>query len=69
MNSSYTGLVRFTIQPAATAQLVPSAVLPDAAKDRGGAILKFLMRDRSIKLKELTVSVDDPDALITACTP
>ncbi len=33
--------------------------------DKGGASLKFLMRDRSIKLK-MTVSVGDSDAHIAA---
>jgi hypothetical protein len=68
VNSAFIGLVRLTIDPKATAQLHPRSALPDAVKGKGGFVVGFLVRDRKIKLRELTVSVDDPDALVAALT-
>ena len=66
VNSAYTGLVRLTIEPHSTALMDPRSALPEGSTAATGLIGRLFLRTRTVKLKELTVSVDDPDALIAA---
>lgn len=59
VNRAGVGLVKLTISPPARANLSP----PQLTK-KPGRILSFLMRTRTIKLRELTLSTSHPDDLI-----
>lgn len=64
VNEASTGLVRIAIEPPVRASLRVSLGIPDEA--RVPLFLKPLVRDRRPRVKQLTISVDDPDALIAA---
>ena len=68
VNRTTGDLVRIDVDPPAAAALTPSQVrLP--SEPRGvlaRLVLRFALRDRSSKVRQLTVSVEDPDAFVEA---
>lgn len=66
VNTAYTGLVRLDVEPAARADLRVSNALPAGAMAKTPLLLRPLLRNRQVKLRQLTVSTADPDAVVAA---
>ncbi len=66
VNAAYTDLVRLRLDPPVRAQLKVQASLPADVRARTPRILRPLLWDRTPRVRELTISVDDPDAFVTA---
>ncbi|MDQ1402159.1 MAG: hypothetical protein QOG03_475 [Actinomycetota bacterium] len=66
VNGSGRNLVRLTLGPGVHATVSPGTVIPEDAAERGGRVMRFFFKERTVKLTELVVSVDDPDALVAA---
>jgi len=66
VNEARSGLVRLAINPPVRAELRVSLGLPAEALGRTPFWLKPIMRDRRPRVRELILSVDDPDALLAA---
>ena len=68
VNRSSKGIVQLRMRPRATAHLaLPSPSEADLT-GIGRFIVRWITRERSIRLRELTLSVEQPDALVEALT-
>lgn len=64
VNAAYVGLVRITLDPPVRAELRVASRMPEATKSDSPWFIRPLLRDRSPKVRELTISVDRPDELV-----
>jgi len=63
VNTSSRNLVRLTMKPPARAHVHPLPLLPEIKANR---VIKWLMRDRTIRLRQLTISVSSPDEFLAS---
>lgn len=66
VNAAYVRLVRLTLRPPVRATLRVGSSIPDEVRGRTPLLLRPLLRDRAPKVRELTISVDDPEAFVAA---
>ncbi len=64
VNASYEDLVTLTLQPPQAAAVSMASAMPAEVREKSPWFVRVLLRDRSPKVRELTISVEDPDALI-----
>jgi hypothetical protein len=64
VNGATTGLVTLELDPAVRAQLHPQSAIPADIQAKVPWFVRPLVRDRSPKVRQLTVSVDDPGAFL-----
>ena len=71
VNRSGEGLVRITLRRSVSAALKPSRAVDSMDEVRGalGKVVRFLTRDRTIDVRELTVAVSEPDEFVQALRP
>lgn len=65
VNAAYVGLVRIALDPAVRAELRVGARMPEEARTKAPWFVRPLLRDRSPRVRALTISVDRPDDLVT----
>jgi hypothetical protein len=66
VNAASEGLVRLKLDPPQEARLTVGSSLARSTARRVPWFVRPLLRDRSTKVRELTISVSDPDALVDA---
>lgn len=66
VNAAYTRLVRLTLNRAIRADFRVQATVPAVVRTKPPWFLRPLLRDRSPKVRELTISVDDPQEFLAA---
>ena len=64
VNASYENLVALTLQPPQSAAVTMSSAMPASVRENTPWFVRALLRDRSPKVRVLTISVEDPDALL-----
>jgi len=66
INGTYDRLVRLGLGQPCPARLNPTAAVGDALQGKQPLLLRPLLRTRTVQVKQLTISVNDPDAFLAA---
>jgi hypothetical protein len=69
VNHSSTGIVKLRLRPAARAELTLSADTLIGGSGPAATVVRWMARDRVIRLRELTLSVASPEEFIASLRP